>query len=234
MRLLRYVLLEAELEGAIAILPEAVVEPPPLAGATGGGVAGGVVGNLGTVWDLDFYVLHLHCFSGVVVVRPIDVEVALQAGVPAAAAHVDSSGLRKLVGQQACFGSPDRSSIAPRTPHVLATLHPLASPPSRLLAQPLLHRCVCEAHKLLAHLSSRALCLACSASSREGRAPLGVPSRRCASCSQLSLRAPQRVPRPATAAARELQALNRLQMRPRVDSPLHSLSSLSLVERSRS
>lgn len=107
----RYVLLEAELEGAIPILPEAVLEPPALpaadgsdaaaAGASGsGGATGGLVGSLGTLWDLDAYVLTLHCYTGMVAVRPSDVGVSVRTGVRPASSRVDPGGLKTLVGQR--------------------------------------------------------------------------------------------------------------------------------------
>ena len=90
----RYVLLEAELEGAIPILPEAAVEPLD----AGGGGGGGVLASLGTLWDLDSYILHLHCLTGVVAVRPVDVEVTLKEGRAPSLSHIDHTGTRRLVG----------------------------------------------------------------------------------------------------------------------------------------
>ena len=110
-------LLEAELEGAIAILPEAVFElaSPPTSGSTGAppaagsaasstgpgpgsSTAGATIGELGAVLDLDYYVLAVHCLAGVVTVRPQDVHVPVPYGAKATGSKIDSGGVKKLVG----------------------------------------------------------------------------------------------------------------------------------------
>ena len=100
-RFLWHVLLEAELQGAIPVLPEAVLKPAPLLPRSNrsspDSSAAGLVGSLDTVWDLDSYLLHLHCFTGVVAVRPKDVGISVSMGVPSKDARIDSNGLRKLV-----------------------------------------------------------------------------------------------------------------------------------------
>lgn len=87
-------LLEAEQEGAVAVLPEAVLEPQASPGAPH------LVGSLADLWDLDYYVLMLHCLTGIVSVRPGDVGLAVSTGVAVGEARFESEGLKKLVGAQ--------------------------------------------------------------------------------------------------------------------------------------
>ena len=57
-----------------------------------------LVGQLGEVWDLDFYVLLLHCLTGVVAVRPADVGLEVTKGRAVSETRFDPSGLHKLFG----------------------------------------------------------------------------------------------------------------------------------------
>ena len=91
-RFLWYVVVEAELDGAIAVLPEAALSPADAAGRNS------KVESLSTLWDLDTYILLLHCFTGIVAVRPQDVGVSIGYGVPPANVRLDSGELKQLVG----------------------------------------------------------------------------------------------------------------------------------------
>lgn len=87
-------MLEAELEGAIAVLPEAVLPPS----GTGAAAAEGLVSSLHQLWDLDTYILLLRCYTGIVSVRPADVGVSIGYGTPVSGARLDSSELKRQVG----------------------------------------------------------------------------------------------------------------------------------------
>ena len=92
-------LVEAELEGAIPILPLAALTPADDSSHPGTLSGGGLIGSMATVWDMDAYVALLHCFAGVTAVLPHDVSVPIKYGGKPSSSRVDSSALRKRVGK---------------------------------------------------------------------------------------------------------------------------------------
>ena len=109
MRFIWYVLLEAEVEGAVAVLPEGGLSDGSAsahsrvhsggASSEKAGERGSVTASLDSVWDLDLYLLLLRCYTGLVAVRPADVAIELSYGRPMSdGARFDSSELRRRVG----------------------------------------------------------------------------------------------------------------------------------------
>ena len=95
-RVLWHAILDAEIKGVTAVLPEPVLTA---LGTGAGASAEASVASLDTVWDLDLYVLLMQCYAGIVVVRPGDVDIAVEYGVPLRQAKLDTSELKKRVGR---------------------------------------------------------------------------------------------------------------------------------------
>jgi len=96
-RVLWHAILDAEIKGVTAVLPEPVLTA---LGTGAGASAEASVASLDTVWDLDLYVLLMQCYAGIVVVRPGDVDIAVEYGVPLRQAKLDTSELKKRVGRR--------------------------------------------------------------------------------------------------------------------------------------